>query len=228
MKTPFILASNRRLRAASLKTGLAFVLVFGLAPGFWFASLPIARAAQITPAEMIHSKLPANTTLSTATAPQLLEAVCKAVKQWPRDAGLIVRVAAGARQNLRVDILCAAIRCARESHSLECSWVLDVVREWTNANPSLANQLIESVGECAPDCRDALQSSTLGEGNFTNPPININPPPGSVGGGGGGNVCLVCHNGNEIQIACSDLDNYLRSHPGDHAGPCQPTPITNP
>ena len=182
----------------------------------------------MTPAEMIQSKLPPNTTIATATDAQLMQGVCEAVKQWPKDARLIVRTAAGARKSIRTDILCTAIRCLRERHALDCSWVVDIVREWIKAEPSLANQLTEAIMQCAPECREALQNLTLGEGVFTNPPNNINAPPGSVGGGGGGNVCIVCHNGTEIQIACSDLDNYLRSHPGDTAGPCVPTPTTNP
>jgi hypothetical protein len=124
-----------------------------------------------------------------------------------------------------------AIRCARGADSKnvrDCSWVVDVVREWIGVDPSLANQLIESVSACAPDCRDPLQNLGLGEGNFANPPANINPPPGTTGGGAGGNICLVCHNGHEIQISCSDLESYLKAHPGDFAGPCQPTPVTNP
>jgi hypothetical protein len=108
---------------------------------------------------------------------------------------------------------------------------VDIVREWIKVDPDGANRWLEVVMECAPSCRDLLQglgAGAGGEGNFTNPPNNISAPPGSVGGGSGGNVCIVCHNGTEVQVACSNLDSYLKSHPGDTAGPCAPTPVTNP
>ena len=219
------LFNREGITASTLKTTLAALVMVTLVSSLWMTSL---RAASMTPAEMIQSKLPLNTTIATATDGQLLQAVYEAVKQWPRDFRLIVRTAAGARKSIRSDILCMAIRGARERSALDCNWVLEILREWIKADPSLANQLTEAAMQCAPECREALQNLTLGEGGFTNPPSNINAPPGSVGGGAGGNVCIVCHNGSEIQIACSDLDNYLRSHPGDTAGACPPTPTTNP
>ena len=75
---------------------------------------------------------------------------------------------------------------------------------------------------------EVLHRIALGEGILVNPPGNINPPPGSVGAGFRGNVCIGCHNNQEIQTDCSDLDSYLRNHPGDAAGPCQVTPAANP
>lgn len=233
MKKLFTIKRSARVTASALKTGVALLLALALASSLWFASSPNARGAQMTPAEMIQHKLPVNMTIATASDPQLLDAVCKAIKQWPKEAALIVRTAAGARQSLRSNILCMAIRCAREDKAgIDCTWALDIVREWIKADPSLANQLTESIAQCAPECRDALQNlgsgAGEGEGAFGNPPSNINAPPGSTGGGAGGNTCIVCHNGQEVQIACSDLQSYLRSHPGDTAGPCQPTPVTNP
>jgi hypothetical protein len=211
------------------KTKLVLFVGIALSCGFWIASMPMAHGqASRTPVEMIQSKLPQGKTIPTATDTQLLDAVCKAVKQWPRETPLIVRTAAGARKSVHGDILCMAIRCNHDDKQLvDCGWVVDIVREWNRAYPEEASRLTEMVVQCAPDCRDALQGG-LGEGNFENPPINVNPPPGSVGGGSGGNVCIVCHNGQEIEVACSDLDNFLKGHPGDFAGPCQPTPVTNP
>ncbi|MEY2530528.1 MAG: hypothetical protein QOI96_613 [Verrucomicrobiota bacterium] len=231
MKKMLEFYANRRLSTGILKTGLVLFVGVALGSAFWMASTPMAHGqGKLTPVEMIQSKLPHGKTIATATDAQLLEAVCKAVRQWPKQAAHIVRTAAGARKSLRTDILCTSIRCLREGHALDCVWVADIVREWIKAEPSEANRWLELIMECAPECRDLLQNlgPNLGEGNFGNPPINVNPPPGSVGGGAGGNVCIVCHNGQEIQVACSDLDNYLRGHPGDSAGPCQPTPVTNP
>ncbi len=228
MKKLLTVANSEGIAASVFKTTLTLLAASALGSSFWVASLHLAEGARVTPAEMIQSKLPPGTTIATATDPQLLEAVCRAVKQWPSEAHFIVRTAAGARKSLRTDILCTAIRCLREQNALDCAWVVDVVREWIKADPGDANRLTELIIECAPECRDPLQALLLGVGTFTNPPANINAPPGSVGGGAGGNVCLVCHNNQEIQVACSDLESYLRSHPGDTAGACVVTSVTNP
>ena len=51
-----------------------------------------------------------------------------------------------------------------------------------------------------------------GEGNFGNPPGNVNPPPGSFGSGGGGqgNSVAVCHNGRTIFVAPQAVEAHLR------------------
>lgn len=229
MKKLFAMSTERRWSTGVVKTAFVFFIGVSLGTGFWFASMPMADGqTKLTPVEMIQSKLPQGKTIATATDTELLDAMCRAVKQWAKDAPLLVRTAAGARKNLRADILCMAIRCLREKHTLDCAWVTDVVREWIKADPGMANQLTELVSNCAPECRDALQGLGGGEGTFANPPTNVNPPPGSSGGGASENICIVCHNGQNIQISCSDLDGFLRSHPGDTAGPCQVTPSTNP
>ena len=49
-------------------------------------------------------------------------------------------------------------------------------------------------------------------------------------GNGDNDKCIVCHNEHnfhEISIPCDQLDKYLKNHPGDHAGPCQVTSVTN-
>jgi hypothetical protein len=227
MKKLFTVANAEGIAVSVSKTTITVLAGIALTSSLWVASLHIAQGARVTPAEMIQSKLPPNTTIGTATDPQLLEAVCQAVKQWPREAQNIVRTATGARKSLRADILCTAIRCLREINALDCTWVVDVVRDWIKADPSEANRLTELIIDCAPECRDPLQALLIGIGNFTNPPTNINAPPGSVGGGAGGNVCIVCHNNQEIQVACSDLENYLRNHPGDTAVACVVTSVTN-
>jgi hypothetical protein len=200
-----------------------------LGSGFWIASTPMAHGqSKLTPVEMIQAKLPSDKTIATASDTQLLDAVCKAVKQSPKDASLIIRTVAGARKNLQGDILCMTIRCLKEKREFDCAWVTDVVRDWIKADPDSTNQLIELVSDCSPDCRDPLQGLLTGGGAFANLPSNINPPPGSVGGGAAsGNACIVCHNGENVQIACDNMANYLTAHPGDTSGACQVTSTTN-
>jgi hypothetical protein len=200
-----------------------------LGSGFWIASMPMAHGQSIlTPVEMIQARLQSGKTIATASDTKLLDAVCKAVKQSPKDASLIIRTVAGARKNLQGDILCMTIRCLKEKRELDCAWVTDVVRDWIKADPDSANQLIELVSDCSSDCRDPLQGLLTGGGAFANLPSNINPPPGSVGGGAAaGNACIVCHNGENVQIACDNMANYLTAHPGDTSGACQVTSTTN-
>jgi hypothetical protein len=237
---------KKAFTAANFKTIFSLVAGLALASGLWVASAPMARGVQQkTPAETIQAQLPGDKTIATASEKQLLDAVCKAVKQSPKEAGLIVRTAAGARQTIRGDVLCMALKCGRtqgddDIKSTKCTWAVDVVREWIKQEPALASQLTESVSQCAPDCRDTFQVALVdgkdvpaeGPGNFQGTTVanNINPPPGSAGGGGGPEVskCVVCHNGHEISIPCDQTQKFLRNHPGDRTGPCQATPITNP
>lgn len=223
---------KQAFNAASFKTIFSLVAGLALAGGFWVASTPMAHGVQKTPAEVIQSQLPETVTISSASDTQLLDAVCKSVRQAPKEAALIVRTAAGARETLRSQILCMGIRCAHDSKDMDCTWVLDVVRDWIKQEPSLANQLAESISDCAPNCRELLQNigaGGVGEGAFGNPPANINPPPGSVGSGAGASetACTVCHNNQNITLACNDVPGYLQSHPGDTAGACQATPDVN-
>ena len=49
--------------------------------------------------------------------------------------------------------------------------------------------------------------------------------------GNGTDKCIVCHNDHnfhEISIPCDQVAKYLQNHPGDHAGPCTVTSVTNP
>src|ERR1700682_5837971 len=97
------LFNREGITASALKTTLAALVVITLASSLWMTSLP---AASMTPAEMIQSKLPLNTTIATATDAQLLQAVYEAVKQWPKDFRLIVRTPAAARRSIPSGILC--------------------------------------------------------------------------------------------------------------------------
>ena len=230
MKKMLEVCADKRWSLGILKTALVLAVGVALGSAFWMASTPMAHGqAKLTPVEMIQSKLPQGKTIATASDTELLDAVCKSVKQWPAEASFIVRTAAGARKSIRADLLCMAIRCLREKHQMDCTWVVEIVRAWIKAEPKLANQLTELIANCSPECRDALQALGEGEGGgaFAAPPSNVNPPPGSSGGGASENVCIVCHNGENIQISCADVESYLASHPGDTAGACQATPSTN-
>lgn len=176
---------------------------------------------------LIEIKLPAHKTVVSADKSQFLDGLCDALKQWQLVAPQIVKAAVTKRKELASDILTTAIRCLGD-----CDAIAQAVAAVVAADPAHASEYTELALQLSPNCAGAIQrvaqGQTEGEGNFTNPPANVNAPPGSVGGGAGGNTCIVCHNGHEVQVACSDLNSYLQGHPGDTAGACQPTPVTNP
>src|SRR4051812_28946247 len=148
MKQFLVSAKKGGSLARASKIGFSLLAGVALAMAFWAVATPGAVGANATPAELIQSKLPSNMTIANASDAKLLEAVCGAIKQSPKEAALIVRTAGGARPNLRSDILCMGVRCTRQARSLDCKWVVDVVKEWIKTDPALANQLTESVSAC--------------------------------------------------------------------------------
>jgi FecR protein len=170
---------------------------------------------------LIETKLPPNRTVVNAEKEQFLEGLCDAVKKWSFVAPQVAKAAVMKRRELGPEILKTTIQCLGN----DCGLIAQVVAAVIAADPTRASEYTDLAAKAAPGCVGAGEH---GEGEFGNPPNNINPPPGSVGGGAGGNLCIVCHNGHEIQIACSEVADFLAHHPGDTQGACQPTPVTNP
>jgi len=215
------------------RTSVVLVIALALGFGFWTALTPVAKAQQMSATEMIESKLPHGKTMLTATKPELLSAVCSAAKKWPDAAPQIVRAAINAQKQSARDIVQTATRCFPGNFKGQaCDGIAAIVDAAVVADPEDASGITEMVIRLYPDCRGAIgHGREIGEGNFINPPINVNPPPGSIGGGAGEVArCVVCHNDNnphEITIPCSQVPDFLRHHPGDYAGPCVVTPNQN-
>lgn len=209
------------------------VLLIGLALGlaFWVATAPVAKAKEITPTEMIQSKLPSTKTLVTAAKPEVLSAVCGAVRKWRNDAAQIVRTAAGARKEFAGPIVAEAIRCLREHP--DCNITGQVVAAGLAADPEASATIMEQALELAPDCRAQIEQAAgggEGEGATATQSSNENPPPGTLGAGAGHQACVVCHNiqhnPQTLTIDCNALPAHL-AH-GDTEGPCQATQVQNP
>ncbi len=209
------------------RTSVVLVIALALGLGFWTAMAPVAKAQQMSATEMIESKLPHGTTMVTATEAQFLSAVCGSVKKWPNAAPDIVRAAIGARRQFARDIVSTALRCASgDFKGQPCDAVAAIVGAAVAADPDEAADITEMVLRQYPDCRGAIQHGGPGVGVFTNPPPDVNPPPGSIGQGAGGfnpqeTRIAVCRNGMTIYIFPSEI------RPGDTIGPCQPTTVTN-
>jgi hypothetical protein len=211
-----------------LKTAATMLAVIALGSLFWSVSLPVARAAAATPADMIQANLPQAMNLGSAPKADLLSAVCKAVKKYPKDAPQIVRTASEKRKEFTGDILGTAVGCLRKGkENPDCELVRLTLQEAIAVDGEHAANLTELLVKEAPNCIDSPEEGP--DSAFASGPANINGAPGSTGGGAAvGNACLVCHNGQAVQVACSELDSYLNGHPGDTAGNCQATPVTNP
>jgi len=198
---------------------LALILVFSGA--FWAASLSIANAATTTPAEMIQSQLPHSTTIGTASNNDVLSAVGRAVARHQNDAPDIVRTAAGARKDLTADILRAAIHSIHDDKGKDCELARAILQQAIAADAEHAAALTELWVSLTPLCVESPEEGPATVGN-------INGPPGSIGGGNpGGDTCTVCHNNQTIQVPCTGLKTYLHGHPGDTAGGCEASPVTN-
>lgn len=227
------LFSARILRStAVLFTGLAL----GLA--FLMSTAPHSVAQGMSPTQMIEENLPQGTTVASATKPQLLAAVCAAVKKHRQDAPQIVRVAVTAHREWTRDIVRTAFNCVGND---DCRLLGRIYRAAVAANPDDASALTDLISSLAPDCAGQFtgdgksvvdDKSVVADdngGNFGNPPGNVLLPPGSIGGGGGqGNVIAICHNGRTIFVSPQGAENHLNNHPGDTLGPCNVTPTQNP
>lgn len=210
--------------------------------GFWVGTLPLASAREMTPAEILQSKLPPPKTLANATKQELLNAVCAAVRSQPAAGAQIVRAAVEARKAAAAEIVAEAIGCAKGPQN--CALTGELVNAAIAASPDQAAAIVERATAAAPDCRGAIEQALHNSGGargeniggeaegFGSAPVNQNPPPGTFSAGGGGfnpqaDKCTVCHNGHEISIPCAQVEKYLSNHPGDTLGACQVTSTTN-
>lgn len=231
MNQPRAKTNVQKLSRSILKTPVLLAISLTLASMFWTASLPIARAAAVvTPAEMIQAQLPHATSLASAPKAAVLSAVCKAITKSQKDAPDIVRTAAGARREFTADILKTAVHCIHSDKvDPNCELGRSILHEAIAADPDQAASLTETFVGLMPNCLESPEEGPNGSFGAA----NIGGAPGSVGGGGGGggaasgDVCSVCHNNQQISVACSDLNSYLRNHPGDTAGACQASPTAN-
>ena len=135
----------------------AFVLLIGLALGFafWTTSASVAKAREMTPAEMIQSKLPPAKTLVTASKPEVLFAVCGAIREWTNDAPKIVRTAAEAHKEFAGDIVATGIRCLGDHP--DCELAGGIVGAGLAANPAAASNIIDLALQLASDCHGAIE-----------------------------------------------------------------------
>jgi hypothetical protein len=202
------------------------VALTGVALGFalWTATATISLAQESSPQQMLEQSMPAGQTMASASKPQFLGAVCSAVKKFRNAAPQIIRAAVEARGAWRNDIIRTAVRCMGVK---DCAGLGSVHSALVGAFPADASEITDLFAQLAPSCTFGGGEPAPDEGNYGNPPGNLNPPPGSVGGSGGqGNLVAVCHNGRVIFVSPRAVQAHLNH--GDSLGSCQVTPTQNP
>jgi len=226
MKKLLTVSNGEHLAARILKAALVLFVTLGLAVMFLIASSPVAQAQNMTPESMIEAQLPQGKTAQTAAKTEFLAAVCAAVQKYRASSPQIVAFAADLKPQWKNDIMRTAFRCVGTD---DCRLLGRILRTLIAANPNDAQELTELAIELAPNCAKAFGGGPPDEeGNFGNPPGNLNPPPGSIGGGGGqGNVIAVCFNGQTLFFSPQGAEDFLRSNPGATLGACQVTPGQN-
>jgi hypothetical protein len=213
----------------------AFVVVLSLTTALWVATIPVASARLMTPAEMIEAGLPPGVVIKSAGKPQFLTALCAAVRNHHKDSAAIAHVAAAAHKEYAGDIVATVVRCLGDKP--DCELVGSVVADAIGGAPDSAVQIDDAAVAIAPACADAIEKASRdvpaeAPGNYGAPPaLNEAPLPGDAGGGGGFNPqdsrVPVCDMGQQRSIRASRVDHYLRTHPGSFVGHCDITPAVS-
>ena len=227
------------LKRRAIRISFGLLLALSLSLLLWTATTPLANAREMSPGEMLQAALPPNKSLTNASKPEVLSAVCSAVKKSPKSAAQIVHVAVAGRKNLSGEIASTAARCLGGNQ--HCDLVAEAVAAAAAESPENSSAILEQVLAVAPDCRALIERAiggrAEGNGNFGDASANNNPPPGSTSGGGGGfnpqeGQCQVCHTDGKsgkrttLTIACRAVPDHIRH--GDTEGACPVTPTQNP
>ncbi len=229
MKKLLMVSNGEHFVARIFKTTLILLTGLALATAFWVVSTPVAKAQDMSPTKMIESQLPQGKTMQSAGKADYLAAVCAAVKKFRSAAPQIVRAAVEARPAWKKDILRTSFQCLGSD---DCRLLGRVLRSAIAGSPNDASGLTETAIDAAPSCAGSFGggggqgNGDEGEGNFANPPGNLNPPPGSIGGGGGqGNVVVVCFLGQTLFVTPDRAQELVNQ--GATVGACQVTATTN-
>jgi hypothetical protein len=213
------------------------VLLFGgavlLAAGFRTVLLPAALGREMTAADMIADQLPGRKTLTNATKSEFLGAVCAAVRRRRNAAAAITQAAVTTRRESAADVVGMVLRC---SGKINCEFVGLIVAAATSGKGEPAN-IADAAMAKAPNCAETIREATdrAAKVNQQAEP-NLAPEQGPLLGMSNGPddgfdphepLNLVCDDGTQRVIRTSLLDEFIASHPGASAGPCQtPGPIS--
>ncbi len=196
------------------------------------AAAPASAGRELAPVELIEKALPAGKTIKSASKAELVSAVCAAVRQ-ERDSGAgMTLVAVAARPELAGDLVGAILRCATK---IDCEYVSLIVSTAVTAQPGAATAISDAAIGRAPNCGESIQGAvrTATRSANSRPELTLASPPGQgalIGTRGGANegfdphepLVLVCEDGTPRAVRQSEIDEFLRTHPGAVSGNCPP------
>jgi hypothetical protein len=225
----------------AVRIGWAALLVFfvvALAAGVWVAALPAALGRDQTPKEMIQDGLPFAKTIESATKSEFLAAICTAVRRHRSVGASVTRVAVVARHDYAGEIVGTVLRCNAKR---DCKYVRSIVAAAISADKSAATTIADAAIATAPDCADAIQNGVprAASGGGDHPasdatgPDSQNPASSPSKDSDEGfdpheQLTLVCDDGTQRTVRESQVDEYVRTHPGAFLGSCPSTPTPAP
>lgn len=195
-------------------------MVLILAAAFWLAVAPATFSRDPTPAEEIGNGLPAKATMKSASKSDFLSAVCGAVRKNQNSGAGITAVAIAARSELTGAIVATVLRCAGK---VDCEYVGGIAGAAIRAQPKLETVISDAAIARAPDCgetvqaalRAATQSAAGASPGTPHPAADEVFDPREE-------LIPVCAAGVQRAIRKSLVEEFLRTNPGSHLGPCPP------
>ncbi|MEO8439838.1 MAG: hypothetical protein ABI540_06400 [Spartobacteria bacterium] len=197
-----------------------------LAAALFLAPRPGAQGQEKDGSDFIADELPRRTTLNTASKPQFLEAVCAAVRQNRGAAAAITHAAVTARREATAEIMGAVLRC---SGKLNCELVGAVAAAATAAggDPTL---VADAAVAKSPNCVETIREATRRDQPEAAP--EQTPVAGTSNGADEEfdpkeKLEIVCDGKTQRALRASEVEEYLRTHPGAFLGRCESAPKTN-
>lgn len=212
---------------------LEFV-VLALSVGFWCAVVPVSVSRDLSPAEMIGDALPAKTTMAKARRPDLLTAVCAAVRKHPAAGPGLTSAAIAARGEFSAEIVGTVLRCAGK---VDCDYVRAVVQAALSARPAAATAISDAAMGQTPKCEEAIEAAarlaTTEQGRAKASASDRTEQSPSPAGPEEAfdpheQLVLICDKGTSRLVRKSQVDDFLRAHAGAVPGSCPSTPSPTP
>jgi hypothetical protein len=201
--------------------------------GLWTVSPSFARSREPTSTQLIQEGLPRRKTIKTASKRELTNTICRAVTRHRAAAAGIASTGTGARPELAGEITVTVLRCAGK---IDCDFVAKIVA--AASQPGKVSK--ETVGDAAiaraPDCAETIDKA------LRPPPKEPSPLPVKTENAGAVTprpnpdegfdplepLRLVCDSGNPRVLRASEVEEFLRTHPGAALGDCPATPSPSP
>jgi hypothetical protein len=220
---------------AALKSELFLeFVILALSVGLWFAAAPASLSRDLPPAELIEKALPAKMTIEGAGKPDLLSAVCAAVRKHRKSGVGVTTAAVAARGEFSGDIVGAVLRCAGTT---DCKYVGAIVKAAVSVRPGAATTISDVAMARAPNCEEPVQAAVRAAAQIEDERVKTDSPnpaeeSPSIGKSADPEekfdpherLVLVCDGGMQRAVRESLLADFLRLHAKAAVGSCPATP----